>query len=448
MSLLIKQGRIITGDKDFVGDILIENDKIVEISSQISKPADNEINAENKIVMAGMIDSHVHFREPGFTHKGDIVSESSAAIAGGVTTVFDMPNTLPQTLSILEVRKKQALYQRNSKVNFGVYIGASKNNLDELKKASNDKTIPAIKIFMAESTGEMTLFENEYLEPIFKETTKLIAVHAEDEKLRLERLTKYKNNELEEAKGLQLTNPLLHSIIRNNEVAARGTKLAVDLAKKFSHKAHILHVSAKEELDYIRSGIEKGLVSAETCPHYLLFDKEIVSENGNFRIMNPALKTKSDNSALIEALKQGIISQLVTDHAPHTIEEKNKPYGQAPAGLPAIQFILPLLIHFSKDWGLSMNDVAKLVSENAAINYKIRNKGKIEEGFTADLVIIDTSKSTEINKNTILSKCGWSPYEGMVLNNYIEKTIVNGNLIYENGKFVSDKTGKSTLFEL
>jgi dihydroorotase len=444
MKTILRQGGIITGSTTTTGDICIEGGTIIEVSSIIPTRADVEIDCSGKLIMPGMIDTHVHFRDPGFPAKGDAYTESKAAVSGGVTTVCDMPNTNPQTLTVELVKKKQALFASKCLANFGIYIGASQNNLEELKKADEEDTIPAIKIFMAESTGDMTLAEDKFLEPIFQNTKKLIATHAESELRRLERLEAFKNGMLEEAKDLQVDNPYLHSIIRDNLVAAEGTKHAVELALKYKHHTHILHISAEEELPYLKEGLAAGYVTGETCPHYLLFNREDIKTEKGYRIMNPALKQKKDNEALLQAIKDDLISQITTDHAPHLKEEKEQPYGKLPSGLPGVQFALPVLLHMAREGMLTVNQVVQLYAENPAKNYKIKNKGKLKAGYDADITIIDPTKTVTITNEMVISKCDWTPYAGMTLTGgIIEKTFVNGHLVFDNGAFHEEKKGTS-----
>lgn len=444
MKTILRQGGIITGSTTSTGDVLIENSKISHIASIIPSPADTEIDCTGKLIMPGMIDTHVHFRDPGFPAKGDAYTESRAAVAGGVTTICDMPNTNPQTLTLDLVKEKQALFASKCLANFGIYIGASQSNIEELKKADEDDTIPAIKIFMAESTGEMTLSEDQFLNPIFEQTRKLIATHAESELLRLQRLEAFKNGTLEEAKDLQADNPYLHSIIRDNKVASEGTKHAVELALKYNHRTHILHMSAEEELQYLKEGIASGLVTGETCPHYLLFNREDIKTEKGYRIMNPALKQKKDNEALLQALRDGFISQITTDHAPHLKEEKDQPYGKLPSGLPGVQFALPLMLHLAREGKLTINQVVQLCCENPAKNYKIVNKGKLEAGFDADITVIDPTKTVTVTNEMVVSKCGWTPYASMTLTGgIVEKTFVNGNLVFDAGSFHEEVKGSS-----
>ncbi|MEI6221306.1 MAG: dihydroorotase [bacterium] len=444
MRLLLKHGLLVMGHESFYGDVFIENGVIEEINSSISRVSDKEISCEGKFILPGMIDTHVHFRDPGFTQKGDALTESVAAISGGVTTICDMPNTKPQTTTVDLVLEKQVLYANKCLCNFGIYIGATKTNLDELKKADELDTIPAIKVFMAESTGEMTLADDGYLSEIFSNTKKLIATHAESEARRLLRMGLFSEGKLPGAEHILFDDPYQHVLVRDNEVAALGSKHAVELSLKYKRKMHILHVSAKEELAYIEQGIQAGFVTAETCPHYLWFTREDVRSHGMYRIMNPSLKGEEDREALWDALRSGVISQIATDHAPHLPVEKDLPYGQAPAGLPGVEFALPLLLHAVSEGKLSLPQVVRLCCEHPAMNYGILHKGFLEEGYDADLVIIDPNVSLEITRESIRSKCGWSPYEGMTLKGgVVEKTIVNGELVFDNGTMVSAAKGKS-----
>lgn len=424
---LLKNGTIVTASHSFIGELLIEDGSIAAIGPTVPSGAETVIDCTDKLIMPGMVDTHVHFREPGLTHKGDIDSETRAAVAGGVTTICDMPNTVPQTVSLAAVKEKQALYQSKSFCNFGIYIGATKTNLDELKKADEDVTIPAIKIFMAESTGEMTLAEDTFLEPIFRETSKLIATHAEDEPRRLQRLEQFAD---------QATDPYTHALVRDNQTALLGTQHAIRLATAHHHRTHILHMSTKEEIPVLQEAATSGLVTGETCPHYLLFNREDIKAEAGYRIMNPSLKGKDDSDALFEALRSGVITQIATDHAPHTPEEKELPYGKLAAGLPGVQFALPLLLQFVHEGKLTLNQVVALYAENPAKNYRLRNKGKLEKGFDADIVIIDRKRQSIISNDQVVSKCGWTPYAGMALQGgLVTCTIVNGKIVYDKGTF-------------
>lgn len=444
MSLLFKNATLVTAEKSFNSDVLIEQGLIVKIASHISAHADQEIDCTGKYILPGMIDTHVHFRDPGLTHKADAHTESIAALSGGVTTICDMPNTKPPTITYLDLKEKQNLYAEKCFCNYGIYIGAARNNLEELKKADEDETIPGIKIFMAESTGEMTLDQEAYLKPIFQNTNKLIATHAEDEARRLDRLAKFQQGELPENKELEAHDPYQHAVIRDNLMTTLGTQKAVDLALQYQHRLHILHVSAQEELAHIVKGQAAGLVSAETAPHYLFFTREDIKKSGTYRIMNPCLKGQEDQDALWKALRSGIITQVSTDHAPHLPEEKSKPYGQAPAGVPGIEFVLPLLLNSVQDGRLTLKQVVALTSANPARNYGIKKRGFLEEGYFADLAIIDPKQKIIISNDMVRSKCGWTPYVGFNLEGgLVEKTIVNGNLIFDRGEIVNQEKGKS-----
>lgn len=447
--LLLKQGTVIGATGRSVADVLLEGDIITRIAPAIVEESAKEINCEGKYVLPGMIDTHVHFRDPGLTAKGDALSETQAAVAGGVTTICDMPNTVPQTVTIAAVKEKQALYARKSLCNFGIYIGATKSNLDQLKEADEDTSIPAIKIFMAESTGEMTLSEDEYLEPIFRETQKLIAIHAENEARRLDRLRAVKEGALPEAIGFDRHDPYLHAVIRDNQVAAEGTERAVELALTYIHRTHILHMSAKEELPHLEKGRDAGLVTGETCPHYLWFNREDIKTRGNFLIMNPALKGKEDSAALWQAIADRLITQIATDHAPHLREEKSRKYPDAPAGVPGIQFALPLLLHAVFEGKLRLEDVVRLYCEAPAQTYRIANKGAIIEGYDADITVVDPAQPLIVSEDIVLSKCGWTPYTGMRLQGgSVILTIVNGIPVYERGKIISSAPGKSICVEV
>ncbi len=426
---LLKQGTLISATGRQVADLIIDNGKIAKIGSNLTALSAYEINCDGLLILPGMIDTHVHFRDPGLTHKADAATESLAALAGGVTTICDMPNTKPQTTTIPLVKEKQQLYATKCLCDFGIYLGAAKDNLEELKRADEDNTIPAVKIFMAESTGEMTLSEDEYLKPIFAQTRKLLLVHAENEARRLHRIEQFRQGKLKEAMGMAPNDPYLHGIVRDNKVASQGTKHAVELALAAKHRMHVLHVSAREEFPFLRQGLDAGLVTSETCPQYLWFTREDTKVHGLYRIMNPALKGEADRAALWEALQTGLISQVATDHAPHLPEEKDLGYGKGPSGLPGVQFVLPLLLAKAQEGELTLEQVVQLTSFNPAQNFQIENKGQLAEGFDADIAIINPNASAMIHADMVKSKCGWTPYEGVLLNGgLVEKTFVRGEL--------------------
>lgn len=441
-SLLLKGGTLVNGQKEDTADILISQGSIEQIGPSLSSSHAQEIDCTGMHIMPGMIDTHVHFREPGLTHKATISSESCAAVAGGVTTICDMPNTIPHTTTIHAVKEKQKLYSTQSLCHYGIYIGASKQNLDELKYADEDDSIPGIKIFMAESTGDMTLHEETYLDPIFSQTKKLIAIHAEDEHRRLMRKEQFEKHTLPEADDIKKDDPFQHALIRDNLTAAHGTKKAIDLALKHKRRAHILHVSTQEELPFLLRGKNAGYVTAETCPHYLFFTREDIRLYGGYRIMNPSLKGEKDTKALWKAIQDGIITQIATDHAPHLKEEKQLPYGKLPAGLPGIQYALPLLLHSVYNRLISLPDVVRLYAQNPARHYQIINKGFLKEGYDADLTIVHLNKTTYVSDSDVLSRCKWTPYHGMMLRGKIMKTIINGAVVYDDGVCIAEKQGR------
>lgn len=438
MGVILKQASIVTGTGVSVGDVWVDGGKIVAVGGTLSpKSPCREVVCEGKYVLPGMIDTHVHFRTPGLTKKGDAATESRAAVAGGVTTVFDMPNTVPQTTTVSLLREKQELFAHTCLANFGLYMGASRDNGDELKRADEDATVPGIKVFMAESTGEMTLATDEVLEPIFRDTRKRIVVHAEDEARRLHRLKCWKTGRLEGAEGLAASDPLLHALVRDPLVAALGTKRAVEFAMRYEHPTHILHISAAAELPYFLEGVRSGWVTGETCPHYLWFTADDLESDGAFRLMNPVLKGFADQEALWRHVVSGDISQVATDHAPHLLEEKALPYPATPCGVPGVQFALPLMLHAAALGRVTLPQVAQMCAENPVKNFGIRGKGFVEEGFDADLVVVDPGKLLRIGNELVLSRCGWTPYAGMeLMGGSVAMTLVNGEVVYEDGKVV------------
>jgi len=440
MKILLKNGQIITGKKSIIGDVLIESGLIVEIAENINQASDLEINCTDKYILPGAIDTHVHFRDPGDTHKGDAETESRAAITGGVTTICDMPSTKPAVLTLNIWQQKKEIYEHKCLCNFGLYMGSSLNNLEDLKRADENKFIPAIKVYMAESIGKMTLSEEKILKPLFRDTHKLIACHAENEDRRLQRIRDFKLGLI--GQHIDKDDPYQHGIIRDNVTASQGTAHAIALAQEFNHRTHIVHVSTKEEIPLLEKC--KDLVTSETAPHYLLFNREDIKQVGNYAVINPALKGSEDQVALLQALQNEIISQVATDHAPHLPVEKDLPYDQAPSGLPGIEFLVPLMLNFVVEGKFNMNQLVRLICENPARNYQIQNKGFLKEGFDADIMIVNPQKKIIISNEIVRAKCGWTPYVGMELKGgMVEKTIVNGNLVYDEGDFISGQKGKN-----
>ncbi len=419
-------------------DVFIEPPFISRIERIIDDVKENiiEINGEGKILMPGMIDDQVHFREPGLTHKGDIYTESKAAVAGGITSYMEMPNTNPSATTIEELEKKYAIAQKQSLANYSFYIGASNDNLEEILKTDFTK-VCGVKVFMGSSTGNLLVNDKKALENLFSECKALITTHCEDDtiiKKNLEKIT--------EEYGFDLPT-YFHPIIRNEDACYTSSKYAVDLAKKYKTRLHILHISTAKELSLFTNQLplKEKHITAEACIHHLWFCDEDYERLGNKIKWNPAIKTKYDRDKIIEAVNNNIIDVIATDHAPHTLEEKSKPLLEAPSGGPLVQHALLALLELYHKKNFSLETIVRKTSHNVANLFNIKNRGHIEEGYYADLVLVDLHKPYMVTTNNLLYKCKWSPFENYSFSSTIEKTFVNGHLAYDNGTFDESKKG-------
>ncbi len=425
-------------------DVLINPPFIERIENIIDDANSNiiEISGENKILIPGMIDDQVHFREPGLTHKGDIYTESRAAIAGGITSYMEMPNTKPPAISISELENKYTLAKEKSLANYSFYLGATNDNLDEIQKADYSK-ICGVKIFMGSSTGNLLVDKKETIEKLFSECRALIAAHCEDDTIIKKNLDK-----IVEEYGFDLA-PYFHAIIRNEDACYASSKHAVEVAKKYNTRLHILHISSAKELSLFDNQLllKEKRITAEACIHHLWFSDEDYEKLGNKIKWNPAIKTIYDKESLIEAVNNNIIDVIATDHAPHTLEEKSKHLLEAPSGGPLVQHALPALFDLYKQKKISIETIVQKTSHNVADIFKIKNRGYIREGYYADLVVMDLNTPSSVTKDNILYKCQWSPFEGYTFSASIEKTFVNGHLIYDSGKFDESKKGERLEFD-
>ncbi len=432
-SLLLKNGTIVTSKKIFDADIYIENGIIAAIGKSISFPSNQTIDIKGLHVFPGVIDPQVHFREPGFEWKEDLETGSKAAAAGGVTSFFEMPNTKPATTTAQLIDDKKKRASEKSLVNYNFFIGATNDNIYELNSVKN---VPGIKIFMGSSTGDLLIDNFSVLEKIFKNGSRLIAVHAEDEKLLQENKKKF----------ISPQNVHLHALIRSPEVAFAATKKAVELSKKYQRRLHILHLTSEEEVKYLEKE-KNNYITAETTPQHLYFSAPDVYDTlRTYGQMNPPIREQRHQEALWYGLKNNIIDCIATDHAPHTKEEKEKPYPESPSGMPGIETSLPIMLHCASQGKCTLQNIAKWMSENPAIIYKIQNKGFISEGFDADLVIVDLKTSKVIDNDRLYTKVKWSPFHGIKTSGWPIITIVNGNIVYREGQFFSEIKGKEVLF--
>lgn len=411
-------------------DVWIEDKFISKITSpgEITSKADVEIDGTGKYLIPGAIDDQVHFREPGLTHKGDIQSESRAAVAGGVTSYMEMPNTNPGAVTIELLEEKYARAAQVSYANYSFFMGTTNSNLSELLKL-DPKNNCGVKIFMGSSTGEMLVDDPEALENIFSQVKTLIATHCEDDPTIQRNLAQYIEKYGEDI-------PVeFHPMIRSEEACYKSSSFAVALAKKHNTRLHILHISTAKELalfDKDKPLAEKR-ITAEACIHHLWFANEDYLTKGNYIKWNPAVKTSRDRAELHEAINNGTIDVIATDHAPHTKEEKMQKYRKAPSGGPLVQHSVVAMLDLVDQGVLSIERMVQLMSHNVADMFQIDRRGYIREGYFADLVLIDRNQPWKVEADNIAYKCGWSPFEGHTFNSKVEKTFVNGNLVYDNG---------------
>ena len=442
MLTLIKNAKLVNEGQVYQADVLIKNQIIKEISSEITIEADYIIDAKGLHLLPGVIDDQVHFREPGLTHKANIYSESKAAVAGGITSFMEMPNTNPQALTQELLEDKYVIASQTSMANYSFFMGASNDNLEEVLK-TDPKKVGAIKIFMGSSTGSMLVDNRTVLEEIFKKSPMLIAVHCEDEQTIQENTIKAKKEFGEEVPISE------HPNIRSAEACYKSSSMAVELAKKHNTRLHVFHLSTEKEISLFDNvlPLAKKLITAEVCIHHLWFDESKYAEKGTLIKWNPAVKKASDQEALFQALIDDKLDVIATDHAPHTLEEKSNTYFNAPSGGPLVQHALPAMLAFVKQEKISIEKVVEKMCHNPAICFKVENRGFIREGYFADLVLVNMDKPWEVTKENILYKCGWSPFEGETFNAQITHTFVNGHIAYAFGNFDETQRGMRLTFD-
>jgi dihydroorotase len=442
--ILIKNAKIVNEGSIFEGDVLIENEFIVEIADFISaKSSDCKIiDAEGNFLIPGAIDDQVHFREPGLTHKGDIESESRAAVAGGITSFIEQPNTIPNALTQEILEEKYQIAENNSFANYSFMMGASNDNLAEVLK-TNPKNVAGIKIFLGSSTGNMLVDNEEVLERIFSSTPLLIAVHCEDETTIKNNLEKFK---AEYGEDIPVT---AHHLIRSEEACYLSSSKAIALAKKTGARLHIFHLSTAKEMDLFTNKIplEQKKITAEVCIHHLWFTNADYDTKGNFIKWNPAVKTENDRNALWEALLDDRIDVIATDHAPHTLEEKQQSYLKAPSGGPLVQHAVVAMFEAYLQGKISVEKIVQKMAHNPAILFKIEKRGFIKVGYYADLAIVNSGLPWTVKRDNIFAKCGWSPFEDFTFRSRITHTFVNGELVYHNFKVKDIRRGKRLLFD-
>ncbi len=430
MLILIKNAQLVNEGKVYKSDVLIEDRKIVQIAEEINTDADQIIDAKGLHLLPGVIDDQVHFREPGLTHKANIYTESKAAVAGGITSFMEMPNTNPQALTQELLEEKFTIAENDSLANYTFFMGASNNNLEEVLK-TDPKKVGAIKIFMGSSTGDMLVDNKNVLEEIFSKSPMLIAVHCEDEATIQQNIKNAKEQYGEDVPISQ------HPEIRSTEACYKSSSMAVALAKKHNTRLHVFHLSTEKEISLFDNSLplSEKRITAEVCIHHLWFDESKYSEKGTLIKWNPAVKKASDKEALFQALLDDKLDVIATDHAPHTLEEKANTYFKAPSGGPLVQHALPAMLEFVKQGKITLEKVIEKMCHNPAICFQIEKRGFIREGYYADLVLVDLNKPWEVTKDNILYKCGWSPFEETVFSSQITHTLVNGHIAYEQGCF-------------
>ena len=439
-SILIKNGQVVNRGKIEVKDILIKKGYIERIDNQIDTPADIEINAEGKYVIPGIIDDQVHFREPGLTHKGTIYSESRAAVAGGVTSFMEMPNVTPPSVSQALLAEKYQIGERTSLANYSFYMGATNDNIEEVLK-TNHQNVCGVKVFMGSSTGNMLVDNEKTLENLFSKCDMLIATHCEDE------ATVRANTEKYKASG-EVIDARYHPIIRSREACYLSSSMAVALAKKYQTRLHILHISTADEIPLFDNSIplSKKRITSEVCVHHLYFNENQYLTLGNLIKCNPAIKSEADQKALFQALLDDRFDVIATDHAPHTWEEKSKPYFEAPSGLPLIQHTLPLMLSFYHQNKISLEKIVEKMSHAVADCFQIDKRGYLDEGHWADVAIVDVNKEWTVAKQDILYKCQWSPLENTPLKGRVEATIVSGHLAFNKNEMNENSMGQRLIF--
>lgn len=429
MKILFKNANIVSRDGISVKDLLVHDRIIEKIADTIDVKADKEYDLSGKYLMPGAIDAHVHFRVPGYEKKEDWKSGSRAALAGGVTTVFDMPNTKPHTTTLHALETKRDLIRKDTLINFGLFFGANLDNLDEVKKVHG---IVGLKVYMGATTGHMIMEQNarieKLLEKLYSDHEYIVAVHAEDEEMIRQHAETYKNEDT----------PEIHSLIRNDAVAFSAARTAVHLAKKYNGRLHICHMSTKKEIELMTKYPDEN-ITCETTPHHLFLTVADYAEQGNFVKVNPPLRSHKDQERLWDGLKSKVIDIVVTDHAPHLSAEKERGYWDAPAGVPGVETMLPLLLNAVNEDMLEFPDVVDLVSMRPAEIYGVQGKGEVREGYDADLVVVDMELERRVENSKLYTKCGWSPYAGRILKGWPVMTFVRGRLGMENGKIVESE---------
>jgi len=440
--LLIKNANIVNENTVVEGDVLLAEDRISKIGRDITDKEARIIEARGQYLLPGIIDDQVHFREPGLTHKGDIASESRAALAGGITTFMEQPNTNPQTVTIQRLEDKFSRASQTSFANYSFLFGGTNDNLEEIKRL--DKfACSGIKLFLGSSTGNMLVDNEEVLERIFRNTEMVISTHCEDEATIRRNLALHKERYGEDIPVA------LHPVIRSEEACYLSSSKAIALAKSTGARLHVFHLSTGKETDLFQNHIplKEKKITSEVCIHHLWFSDNDYGDKGTLIKWNPAVKQASDREQLWEALLDDRIDVIATDHAPHTMQEKDNVYTKAPSGGPLVQHALPAMLEKWKEGRISLEKLVQKMCHNPAILFQIEGRGFIREGYFADLVLVDSDSPWKVSSDTILYKCGWSPFEGSTFSSKISHTFVNGHLAYENGIFSPKRNARRLTFD-
>jgi len=448
MGILLKNAQIVNEGQLFPGHILIKGERIAKIFSQEDDISELEkendtINIHNNYILPGVIDDQVHFREPGLTHKANIHTESIAAVAGGTTSFMEMPNTVPNTLTQQLLQDKYDIAEKNSLANYSFYMGVSNDNIDEVLK-TDPKTVCGVKVFMGASTGNMLVDNQKTLEELFSKCKLLIAAHCEDE-------TTIRNNSAIYREKYDEDVPIsCHPLIRSEEACYKSSANAIALAKKYNTRFHLFHLSTAKEIGLLDNTIplKEKRITAEVCIHHLWFSDEDYEKKGAFIKWNPAVKKASDRAALLQGLLVNKIDVIATDHAPHTIEEKLRPYFNAASGGPMVQHALVAMLELYHNDKISLEKIAEKMSHAVTDCFKIVDRGYLREGYFADLVVVDLDNPWTVEKENLLYKCGWSPMEGQIFKSKVMQTFVNGHLVYNRGIIDEDFRGKRMSFEV
>ena len=442
MKKLLKNAQIINEGGIVTADVMIQVDRIVKVAKSINDEEAEVIDLSGKFLMPGVIDDQVHFREPGLTHKGRIYTEAKAAVAGGITSFMEMPNTKPQALTQVLLEEKYLIGSKDSLANYSFFMGASNENLEEVLK-TDPKQVAGVKIFMGSSTGNMLVDNKQVLNDIFSKCDMLIAVHCEDEE------TVQKNSAQMKAEYGEDLPIRFHPIIRSEEACYKSSSMAVELAKKHNTRLHILHISTDKETNLFRNDIplSQKRITAEACIHHLWFDESSYDEKGTHIKWNPAVKSAKDKEGVWKALIDDRIDIIATDHAPHTIDEKNNKYFEAPSGGPLVQHALVAMLEFYHQGKVSLEWIVEKMCHAPATCFQVKERGFIREGYYADLVVVDLDKPWVVAKDNILYHCGWSPFEGETFKSSVVKTFVNGNLVYDDGVFDESHRGMRLEFD-